>query len=118
MNFESIATSYDRWYESPEGKYVDEQEKQLFLRLIQPQSGQSLLEIGCGTGHNVAFFESLGLRVNGIDSCEPMLRIASDRCGDGTVLCPGEASQLAFCDNSFDITAMITSLEFIATPPS
>ncbi len=116
MSFENIAAGYDRWYQSPEGKYVDEQEKQLFLRLVQPQSGQSLLEIGCGTGHNVTFFESLGLRVNGIDSCEPMLEIASGRCADGTVLCPGEACQLAFSDNSFDITAMITSLEFITTP--
>ncbi len=114
--FENIAASYDRWYESPEGKYIDAQENELFLRLIKPEKGQTIFEVGCGTGHNIAFFQRLGLKVVGIEPSAAMLSIATARCGTDANLCPGDACQLAFPDNSFDIVAIITALEFMPDP--
>lgn len=75
-----------------------------------------MLEVGCGTGHNLEFFCELGLNVTGIDSSEPMLQIAARRLGHGTKLFTGEANELRFDDNSFDIVALITILEFLPDP--
>ena len=111
-----VASKYDEWYQRPEGKYADALEKELFLRLVQPQKGQSLLEVGCGTGHNLEFFKELGLDVTGIDSSKPMLQIAASRLGSGVKLSLGKANRLEFDDNSFDIVALITILEFIPDP--
>jgi ubiquinone/menaquinone biosynthesis C-methylase UbiE len=114
--FKDIAASYDRWYESPEGKYIDAQENELFLRLVKPEKGQTILELGCGTGHNILFFQRLGLKVAGIEPAEAMLGIATARCGAEANLCPGDACALTFPDNSFDIVAIITALEFMPDP--
>ncbi len=117
MEFNADAASkYDEWYRKDKGKYADAQEKELFLRLVQPQRGQSLLEVGCGTGHNLEFFRRLGLTVTGIDLSEPMLQIAARRLGPEARLSLGQANMLEFDDNSFDIVTLITLLEFLPNP--
>jgi len=70
------AQNYEKWYSTPYGKYVDKLEKALFLRLVKPKKGQSILDIGCGTGHFSFWFHSLGLNVVGIDISPDMLRVA------------------------------------------
>ena len=110
------ASRYDRWYLSKEGQYADDREKELFLKLVQPKLGQTLLEVGCGTGHNLVFFSSLGLGVTGVDSSGAMLEIASRKLGGTGGLFLGSADKLSFDDNSFDIVALITLLEFLPRP--
>jgi len=117
MSFDvSVAAEYDQWYQRTGGQYADALEKELFRRLVQPQRGQSLLEVGCGTGRNLEFFSELGLDVTGIDSSKPMLQMAAKRLGPGAGLLLGEANRLAFDNNSFDIVAIITVLEFLPDP--
>ena len=117
MSFDvNVATEYDQWYQRPEGQYTDALEKLLFQRLVQPQRGQSLLEVGCGTGHNLEFFSELGLHVTGIDSSEPMLQMAAKRLRPDARLLLEEATRLAFDNNSFDIVVLITVLEFLPDP--
>lgn len=118
MSFDAVAEKYDRWYESPEGRYIDSQENGLFLKLVNPRPGQSILEVGCGTGHNVLFFEKLGLKVSGIEPSKGMLEIAGKRCSPDVYLCAGEAGRLEFPDNSFDIVVIITAIEFMKDPLS
>lgn len=110
--FDSYAAEYDLWYQTPEGRYADVLERELFLRLIQPEPGQSLLDVGCGTGHNLAFFKELGLEVAGIDASKSMLDIASSKFGAEVGLYHGRAEELPFDNNSFDIVTLITLLEF------
>lgn len=114
--FKDIAASYDAWYESPEGRYVDAQENELFLRLVKPEKGQTILELGCGTGHNLLFFQRLGLEVAGLEPSGEMLSIARTRCSAGANLCPGDACAVDYPDNAFDIVAIITALEFMNDP--
>ena len=117
MGFDaSVAAKYDQWYQGPQGQYADALEKELFQRLVQPQRGQSLLEVGCGTGHNLEFFKKLGLDVTGIDPSEAMLQIATKRLGREAKLFSGKANELKFDDNSFDIVALVTTLEFTPDP--
>ena len=100
----------------PEGQYADNLEKGLFLKLVQPKSGQSVLDIGCGTGHNLAFFKELELKAAGIDMSKPMLDIASNTLGSDAELYWGHAEELPFGNNSFDIVTLITVLEFVSDP--
>jgi len=117
MSFDvNVAVEYDQWYQRPEGRYTDALEKELFQRLVQPQREQSVLEVGCGTGHNLEFFSELGLNVTGIDSSKPMLQMAAKRLGPDARLLLGDANRLAFDTNSFDIVALITVLEFLPDP--
>ncbi len=107
-----VAAGYESWYEGP-GKSADLSEKALLSRLLRgfPEA-QSILEIGCGTGHFTRWFESQGLWSVGVDISLPMLKEAKGR---DTVagLVQAEATSLPFPSNSFDLTALITSLEFM-----
>jgi len=117
MGFDAAtAAKYDQWYRHPKGHYADTQERELFLKLVQPRRGQSLLEIGCGTGHNLEFFIGLGLDVTGVDCSQPMLQIAAHKLGSRVKLYPEQANKLSFDDNSFDIVTLINALEFLPDP--
>ncbi len=117
MGFDAdVAAKYDNWYQKSGGHYADFREKELFLRLVKPQKRQRLLEVGCGTGHNLEFFRELGLDVTGADPSPPMLEKAAQKLGSGARLCLGQAHKLDFADKSFDIVALITVLEFLPDP--
>jgi len=114
--FNDRAGQYELWYQTPEGQYANTLEKELFLKLVQPKSGQSVLDIGCGTGHNLAFFKELELKAAGIDASKPMLDIASKKLNTDAELHWGHAEQLPFNNDSFDIVTLITVLEFVSDP--
>ncbi len=114
--FDIQAAKYDLWYQTPAGHYADTLEKELFLRIIRPVPGQSVLDVGCGTGHYLAFFKELGLKAVGIDASRQMLEVASGTLGANVRLYQGDAEKLPFDDNSFDTVTLITVLEFVPEP--
>lgn len=114
--FTDRVAEYQLWYRMPKGQYADTLEKELLLGLIQPEPGQSVLDIGCGTGHYLAFFRQLGLEATGLDASQPMLDVASRELGNDVRLYQGQAEELPFADNSFDIVTLISVIEFVAEP--
>jgi ubiquinone/menaquinone biosynthesis C-methylase UbiE len=74
----------------------------------------TILEVGCGTGHFTHWFHSLGYTIFGLDRSRNMLREAVSTypidCVQGDVLA------LPFPSQSFDVLALITTLEFIPDP--
>ena len=42
---------YDAWNQSTRGSWIGEQEFSILLKLFSPKAGQSLLDVGCGTGY-------------------------------------------------------------------
>lgn len=112
-----IAQGYEAWYGTPKGRLVDILEKRVIDDLCRVCRGDKVLEIGCGTGHFSAYFEELGADVIGLDTSSEMLRIAKDQHGRLEIdFSRGDAYQLPFADNSFDLVAMITTLEFFSSP--
>jgi ubiquinone/menaquinone biosynthesis C-methylase UbiE len=109
-----IASGYEAWYEST-GRRADRLEKSLLKQLLAcfPRAG-SLLEVGCGTGHFPRWFEDLGLQTAGLDASLPMLAEAI-RLGCPPCVC-GDALALPFLNDSFDLIALITTLEFVVDP--
>lgn len=111
---EAIATHYEAWFETPEGRRADRLEKDLLarmLRLLGPPG--SLLEVGCGTGHFGRWLAQGGWHVVGLDHSPAMLSQAG---GLPRVL--GEAEFLPFPTASFDVVALITVLEFLPDGPA
>jgi len=112
---EDIAAHYEAWYETPEGRRADELEKASLRQLLEgfPQA-QSVLEVGCGTGHFTRWLREQGLAAVGLDLSEEML--AEARALDGVLLVRGYAHRLPFADGAFDLVALVTALEFLDGP--
>lgn len=109
-----VAARYESWYLGP-GAAADRLEKELLESALErfPER-RTLLEVGCGTGHFQRWFEDQGLTVTGVDLSRTMLAEARRR---GTSACAvADARCLPFSDRSFDLVALVASLEFIEEP--
>ncbi len=113
FDFGRIASRYDAWYQMPRGMMYDRLEKKAIDRLLPPASqGAELLEVGCGTGHWSEHFHRQGFKITGIDASELMVTIARRKEIAGGDFSVADARQLPFADESFDVVAAITVLEF------
>ena len=112
---EHVAARYEAWYETPEGRRADGLEKAVLGWLLErvPRAS-SVLEIGCGTGHFCRWLNRRGWAMVGLDLSAPMLAQARDL--GGALLVQGNALRLPFADDTFDVTAFITTLEFLTSP--
>ena len=111
-----LAKLYEAWQKSPEGILLDRLSSDLIVRLLRPQKGERILDIGCGTGNHLLLFYRLGLDVTGLDASPYMLDIARSRLGDKASLKIGRAEDLPFEDNEFDVATLIITLEFLDDP--
>jgi len=114
FNFDVVADKYDKWYETTEGAMYDRLEKKAVSRYLrQNVQGMKLLEVGCGTGHWSRFFTDCGFEVTGVDVSECMIKVAQSKNIANTSFQIADGHSLPFKDNSFDVTAAITTLEFV-----
>jgi ubiquinone/menaquinone biosynthesis C-methylase UbiE len=56
---EKVAKTYDRWFETKKGLLVDSLEKELILKIDDLKRGESILDVGCGTGHIQYFWRGV-----------------------------------------------------------
>jgi ubiquinone/menaquinone biosynthesis C-methylase UbiE len=123
---EEARASYDRmsrWYDLVTGPF-ERRYREAGLRLLAPQQGERILEIGFGTGHGiVALARAVGDsgRVYGVDLSPGMCRVAWRRVqaaelGRRVTLICGNALRLPFTPGSFDAVLMSFTLELFATP--
>ena len=115
FNFQD-ARSYQKWVEDPRNRFAADQENRLLLDMLQPLRGESVLEIGCGTGLTLVPLAERGLGVTGIDPSPYMLDIAIQKVGSRAELYRGFAEELPFDDNSFNHACFMTTLEFVSNP--
>ena len=73
------------------------------LKLYPPAADMKVLDVGCGTGAQLARYQKAGCEVYGIDPSPSMLTIAQKRLGENAELCLGSAVQMPFADNMFDL---------------
>ena len=112
---ERAATHYEAWYETSEGRRADELEKAVLGWLLQGFPGSdSVLEIGCGTGHFSRWLDDQGLAAVGLD-LSPAMMAEAQALGDVPVV-QSDARRLPFADGAFDLTALVTTLEFLEQP--
>ena len=110
----ALARRYEQWY-SEEGRRADALEKALLWKLLKAfPDARTALEVGCGTGHFTRWMAEKGLDTVGLDASQPMLMEA--RRYDGSQYLLGDALHLPVADRSFDLVALITTLEFVPDP--
>lgn len=110
----ALASRYEDWYAGA-GKDAGVLEKDLLGRLLRMfPDACSVLEVGCGTGHFTRWMAERGLEAVGLDVSEPMLNEARRRGGPRYM--PGDALSLPIAERSYDLTALITTLEFLPDP--
>jgi len=109
-----LAQNYERWY-STEGRRADHLEKRLLAHLLSDfPNAETMLEIGCGTGHFTRWFTQRGLSATGLDLSTFMLHRAGQDFPINYLL--ADAHRVPFEDGTFDLTALITTLEFLTHP--
>jgi ubiquinone/menaquinone biosynthesis C-methylase UbiE len=113
---EKTARTYDDWFKSPIGRYVDTRGKRLILDLLAPKEGERLLDVGCKTGNHLLFFRRAGCDVTGIDSSLSMLETARKKLGNRADFHSGSPEDLPFSDNEFDVVTLINCLELVENP--
>lgn len=107
--------SISRWYDlftGSEKKFTD-----IGLRLLDVQPNESVLEIGCGTGHALREFVPVGGQVIAIDLSEKMLKIARRKIKSKRVgLCQADGLFTPFPNGQFDSVFISFTLELFDTP--
>ncbi|HAA05719.1 MAG TPA: class I SAM-dependent methyltransferase [Syntrophobacteraceae bacterium] len=110
------AQAYEDWMRGRLGRLAVSVEQETIQRVWRPRPNQRLLEVGCGSGLFSEWFAERGLQVTALDPSVPMLNLARLRLPARVSLERGYAEDLPFADNSFDVVAMITTLEFVDDP--
>ena len=113
---QKVAQSYDKWYETDFGKYTASAQNELMINLLKPFPGQTILDIGCGTGTHLKLFQKLGLDTTGLEPSIFMLKKAKEKQKDKLKLILAKGEELPIKDNAFDLTILFTTLEFCQNP--
>ena len=107
---------YDAWYDTPRGRWIGETELALLQRLLNGKPGDSILDVGCGTGWFTRRLTTAGLTTTGLDPNPEWLAFARAQ-GGGERYIEGNALSLPFADASFDLVVSVTALCFVADWP-
>lgn len=108
------AADYDAWYDSPRGRWVGDAEFGLLQRGLALRPGDSVLDVGCGTGWFTRRPAQLpGVRVTGLDINAEWLTYARER-DPASAYIEGDALALPFANNSVDGVVSIAALCFTA----
>jgi SAM-dependent methyltransferase len=110
------AKAFEQWLNSPQRRLTAELETRLMVDMLAPMRGESLLDIGCGTGASLFPFLESGVQVTGIDPSPYMLDIAIANVMNRVDFYRGYAEDLPFDDNSFNYAILVTALEFVDDP--
>lgn len=104
---------YDAWYGTPRGRWIGETEFTLIRKMLDPQRGENLLDVGCGTGWFTRKMAALpGLKTTGIDVNAEWLDYARKHDVVSTYL-TADACALPFADKQFDRVLSVAALCFI-----
>ncbi len=105
--------TYDNWYDTPRGQWIGSTELDLVQRLLQAQAGESLLDVGCGTGwFTRRYAQHAGLAVTGVDVDAPALAYARSKDA-ATHYLQADACDLPFASRQFDRVVSMTALCFV-----
>jgi SAM-dependent methyltransferase len=112
----SDAVAYENWLKQDRNQAIIRLEHRLMLELIQPVVGESLVDIGCGTGASLEPFLGKGVSLTGVEPSSYMLDYAQKKIGQKADFHQAHAEDLPFDDNSFNYAVLCLVLEFCENP--
>lgn len=93
---------YDRLYE-PAAKIL----RDVGLTIFPPRENIAILDVGCGTGSQLALYRRAGCRLVGIDNSPAMLAVAKQKLGQAAELCIGDATRMPLAASRFDLISVV-----------
>jgi ubiquinone/menaquinone biosynthesis C-methylase UbiE len=96
------ASLYDLLYE-PAAKIL----RDIGLTIFPPRENIAILDVGCGTGTQLALYQRPGCRLVGIDNSPAMLAVAERKLGAAAELHLGDATQMPFGAATFDLVTVV-----------
>ncbi len=110
--FDTRAETYEGWFRTPLGAFVDRREKEMIIGLLRPSPGETILEVGSGTDYFLKEVARSGARCVGIEPSAEMLSVARSEPLENVADVRGCGEWLPFKDGSFDGLLYMTTLEF------
>jgi ubiquinone/menaquinone biosynthesis C-methylase UbiE len=103
--YRRIARYYDLLIERPNAVM-----RRIGLAMVPPRQGMTVLEVGCGTGANLALYQRAGCEVAGVDLSPSMLDVARAKLGEHADLRLCDAADMPYEDHSFDLVVAFLTL--------
>ncbi|HCC78030.1 MAG: hypothetical protein A2X25_00300 [Chloroflexi bacterium GWB2_49_20] len=103
--YRNISRIYDRFFDSMNMGF-----KLVGIRMFRPIKGMSILDVGCGTGSHLELYQRYKCNLYGLDLSPSMLNVARKRLGDSTQLDLGDATDMPYEDDKFDLVISMLSL--------
>ena len=69
------------FWEGTKDHDVSQNRDALLTAMGQPLAGRTVLDFGCGPGRDIAYFQSLGMKVTGLDASKEFVRMAREYTG-------------------------------------
>ena len=88
--------------------------RKLGLQAYPPRDNLVILDVGCGTGTQLALYRRPGCRLCGIDISPAMVERARRKLGDTAEIRNGDATRLDMPDSVFDLATLVTVLHEVA----
>ena len=104
VDYDRVAKTYYQRYERNTYGGVE----RTLLDCVGANTGQRVLEVGCGTGYWLSLLARQGFTVAGVDASRGMLSRATRRVPEGAIVC-GWAEQLPWASESFDRVVCINA---------
>lgn len=115
--FTSVASTYETWFASPLGRFVNHQELQALARVLPEIRQGTCIDIGAGTGHIASWLAGRGQQVTAVEPSRAMRQEGIRRtAGLAVHWCDAKAETLPFAEASFDRAILFTTLEFVRHP--
>lgn len=110
---EMTPEQYDAWYDTPRGQWIGATEFRRLLSALRLEAGESVLDVGCGTGYFTRQLAVADLSTTGIDLDAASVEVARSRQAGNEIYLTGDAHSLPFADRHFDHAIAMTSFCFI-----
>lgn len=110
------------WYDELVGEEGSDYQQHVVhpgaLRLLHPQPGEAILDVGCGQGVFCRLLHEAGVRVTGIDAARELIRIARQRGPEAIRYQIADARDLSGLDaGAFDAAVCILAIQNIHPLP-
>lgn len=108
--------AYEQWLNRSENRIPCELQTELIKTMLDPKAGESVLDIGCGSGIRLMPLLETGINLTGLDASPYMIDMAAKNLEHRSDLYCGCAEDLPFDDNAFDYAIILNTLEFVENP--